>query len=76
VLTLYAENARVVNVTFDPPQFLLKRPKVQVKVTITVSPKAPTTLNFTDKTPIGYTVTFNPIGQTEKFNGYRMFYLI
>ncbi|MEM3627246.1 MAG: hypothetical protein QXZ25_04400 [Candidatus Bathyarchaeia archaeon] len=66
-----------VNVTFDPPQFIVEKgQKVQVKVTINVGPTAPTTPNFTDKIPINYTVTFNAIGRTEKFSSDRRFYLI
>lgn len=66
-----------VNVTFDPPQFIVgKEQKVQVKVTITVSPAAPTTLNFTDKKAIFYTTTVNAIGQTEQESADSKFYLI
>jgi len=66
-----------VSVAFDPDQFIVgKNQEAQVKVTITVSPTAPTTLNFTDKKAIYYTVTFNAIGQTEQESSDHKFYLI
>jgi len=66
-----------VSVTFDPNQFIVgKNQEIQVKVIITVSPTAPTTLNFTNKKAIYYTITFNAIGQTEQESSDHKFYLI
>lgn len=63
-----------VTVTFDPPHFIIgPEQKNQVKLTIAVSPEAPTN---TGKVGIFYRMICNPVGTDEKIRFGSYFYLI